>query len=129
MWLAALFLAPAALRPFCAFMCHQRPERSFFIATTQVPVCARCTGLYAGAALAVPAALLFAVPLPTHRARLIIAVAAFPTVATWILEAAGLVAFSNAARFVAALPLGLAAAWLVLAVAGGRDHRLPRSSV
>jgi uncharacterized membrane protein len=29
-------------------LCHQIPERSFFVAGHQFAVCARCTGLYAG---------------------------------------------------------------------------------
>lgn len=28
--------------------CHRKPERSFFWKGRQFPVCARCTGLYAG---------------------------------------------------------------------------------
>jgi uncharacterized membrane protein len=31
-----------------SYVCHQIPERSFFIAGHQFAVCARCTGLYAG---------------------------------------------------------------------------------
>jgi uncharacterized membrane protein len=31
-------------------LCHQRPERSFHLWSVQLPVCARCTGIYAGAA-------------------------------------------------------------------------------
>lgn len=31
-----------------AFMCHQRPERSFFIRGKQLPLCARCTGILIG---------------------------------------------------------------------------------
>ena len=31
-----------------AFMCHQKPERSFFINGKQFPLCARCTGILAG---------------------------------------------------------------------------------
>ena len=27
------------------FVCHQKPERSFFIKEYQFPVCARCTGI------------------------------------------------------------------------------------
>lgn len=30
------------------FMCHQRPDRSFFYKGRQFPVCARCTGLGVG---------------------------------------------------------------------------------
>jgi uncharacterized membrane protein len=35
-----------------SFLCHQIPERSFHIAGKQFAVCSRCTGLYAGFALA-----------------------------------------------------------------------------
>src|SRR5262245_8437487 len=35
-----------------SLICHQRPERSFQLLATTMPVCARCTGIYAGAALA-----------------------------------------------------------------------------
>jgi uncharacterized membrane protein len=31
-----------------AFMCHQRPERSFFFKGKQFPLCARCTGILIG---------------------------------------------------------------------------------
>ena len=128
-WGAGLFLTPAALWRIGAIISHQRPERSFFIAAMQMPVCARCTGLYVGAALAVPLALLVASPLPGQRARWIFAAAALPTAITWTLEAGGALAFSNAARFAAALPWGAVAAWLVLAVLGEPDHQLRRSSV
>lgn len=33
------------------YICHQKPERSFFIKGHQFPVCARCTGFYAGLAV------------------------------------------------------------------------------
>ena len=37
-------------------VCHQRPERSFHPGGVQMPVCARCFGLYLGAGLGVLAA-------------------------------------------------------------------------
>lgn len=41
------FLAGILYQAF-SHICHQQPERSFFIAGQQFAVCARCTGLYAG---------------------------------------------------------------------------------
>ena len=115
-WVAALFLVPSALMPVGALICHQRPERTFFVDGRQVPVCARCTGLYAGAGFAVPLALMAAASIASNRARMIALVASLPTVITWSLEFGGVAHFSNAIRFAAALPLGAAAAWLVLGV-------------
>jgi uncharacterized membrane protein len=116
LWVAALLLAPEWLFPLCGFICHQRPERSFFLEGSQLPICARCSGLYAGAAAAAPFALFIASPLNTSRARLIALAAALPTAITWTLELLRVAPFSNMTRFVAALPLGFAAAWLVLSV-------------
>lgn len=112
-WAAALLVIPATLEPFCGVICHQRPERSFFIGGSQLPVCARCTGLYLGAALAFPIGLLAPAP-AARRARWILAVTALPTAVTWMLEVAGVAPFSNIVRCAAALPLGAVAAWLVL---------------
>lgn len=75
-------------------------------------------GLYVGAALAAPLALLIATRLSARRGRMALALAALPTALTWTLEFTGIAPFSNSVRFVAALPLGGAAAWLVLAVIG-----------
>jgi uncharacterized membrane protein len=30
------------------FWCHRKPERSFFFRGKQFPICARCTGIFAG---------------------------------------------------------------------------------
>lgn len=32
----------------CGYLCHQIPERSFFLAGYQFPLCYRCTGLLLG---------------------------------------------------------------------------------
>jgi uncharacterized membrane protein len=39
-----------ALRRALALICHQRPERSFWLFGAPVAVCARCLGIYLGAA-------------------------------------------------------------------------------
>src|SRR4029453_5406976 len=40
----------AVVYGLCAFICHQIPERSFHLAGFQLPVCARCLGIYVGVA-------------------------------------------------------------------------------
>jgi uncharacterized membrane protein len=42
----------AAIYKAFSFVCHQIPERSFHLAEHQFGVCSRCTGLYAGFAVA-----------------------------------------------------------------------------
>ena len=107
-------LAAAGVYSAGARVCHQRPERCFHVHGRPMPVCARCTGLYASAALAAPVALFWASRLSSRRARLLAATAALPTLITWGIEIAGLAHPSNTARAIAALPLGFAAAWLVI---------------
>ena len=119
-WAVLVFAAPGILFPVGQFICHQRPERSFFIGGQQLPVCARCTGLYLGAALAIPFGLAAAVVASTRHNRRIIIVAALPTLITWTLEFAGIMPFSNAVRFACALPLGFTASWLVLSITDNR---------
>lgn len=126
LWAAAILLAPAALtssHPHLAaigaaiyaaggFICHQRPERSFHLAGVQMPVCARCTGLYLSAAIGAPLALAAAAIRIGGVSTLV--VVALPTAITWTAEMLGLAHPSNMARALAALPLGFAAAWLVI---------------
>src|SRR5258706_9778238 len=107
-------LAAAGVYSAGARVCHQRPDRCFSIHGWPLPGCARCTGLYASSALAAPLALLWASRLSSRRARILAAIAALPTLITWGIEIAGLAHPSNAVRAIAALPLGFAAAWLVI---------------
>lgn len=118
LWLTMILVAPAAAFAAGHYICHQRPERSFFLHGRQLPVCARCTGLYAGAALAAPIAIVLGAALSRNGARWLLGALALPTAITWSLEFVAGVPFSNVARFVAALPLGFAAAWLVLGEIG-----------
>lgn len=110
-------------------ICHQRPERSFHLAGVQLPVCARCVGLYASGALGALVAWRGA-RRPAARHRTLLLAAAAPTALTWTIEAAGLAGFSNTARALAALPLGAAAGWVFVEMLrydfqlnGEVDHR------
>ena len=90
-----------------AWICHQRPDRSFHLWTMQMPVCARCTGIYVGAAIAT---------LTTYvaRGRALLVAAALPTVLTLAFEWATGIAPSNVLRALAGVPLGAALVWLAL---------------
>jgi hypothetical protein len=116
-------------------ICHQRPERSFFLWAHQMPVCARCAGIYAGAALAAIIATWMA-PLkgrpttdgegrPTTDAvgrrfsaatrwRVLLSVAALPAAISLVYEWTTGRMPSHWTRAATGLPLGAAVAWLVL---------------
>jgi uncharacterized membrane protein len=138
-WLVLLATAPTAALgaplsaltyAFGSLVCHQRPDRSFHLAAAQVPVCARCFGLYLGAAAGALAAFMHcavvrrtpAVPTRTHL-RLMLVASSVPTAVTWGLEALGLWQPTNVLRFAAALPLGIAVAVTVNYVECARPQR------
>lgn len=133
-WAVAIVLAPwlaAAAGPvggvvyaFGSVICHQLPDRSFHLAGVQLPVCARCAGLYAGAAGGV---LLWALrsrgreqTWPRGHALAVLAVASVPTALTAASAAAGLGDPDNLWRATLALPLGMVGGAMVGAAAS--DH-------
>jgi uncharacterized membrane protein len=122
--LAALAVArPGALSFVFAYsvyalghvVCHQLPERSFHVGATPLPVCARCTGIYLGAAIAVAAPRVDVsramARLATPRAMLV--AAAVPTAATLVFEWTTGVMPAHWVRAVAGAPLGAAVAWII----------------
>jgi uncharacterized membrane protein len=123
LWLAVILTAPfGATLPYVIgkAICHQRPERSFWIAGAPMPVCARCTGLYASAAfgsvLALAAARVSMQPRRpglSRRVRLALAVAAVPTAITLVVEWLHLASPSPLVRAAAAVPIGAAVGWIV----------------
>jgi uncharacterized membrane protein len=146
LWVAAVIVAPlASASPVPAvaraavlvygagaFVCHQRPERSFHIHGRQLAVCARCTGLYVSALAGGLLALAFGVAaLSPSRARMWLAIAAVPTLLTVSLELAGVAYPSNTTRMLSALPLGAVAGWIVVAVLHPmrrtEQHQAPRT--
>jgi hypothetical protein len=103
-------------------VCHQRLDRSFHLWSAQMPVCARCTGIYAGAAIAAATLLIrtraragFMSPIlpDADTVRRILAAAALPTLATLILEWTTWMMPSNTVRALAGIPLGAAVAWVI----------------
>ncbi|MEO8260775.1 MAG: DUF2085 domain-containing protein [Acidobacteriota bacterium] len=152
-WPVALLLAPAAAaRPYASgstgyafalavyaagsLICHQRPERSFHLAGVPLPVCARCLGIYLGAALvsvlvAVLGSGIVAIrpatsyppllsgSLPDLTAggdstrRTVLLISALPIAATLLVEWTTGHTPGNWTRAASGVPLGGAIAWLV----------------
>ena len=92
------------------FVCHQRPERSFHLWAAQLPVCARCTGIYVGAAATALAGRAVA-RAATHRLSrplVTLMVAAAPALATLVYEWTTGQTPSNGIRAASGVALGAA---------------------
>jgi uncharacterized membrane protein len=104
-----------------SLVCHQLPERSYHLWTAQMPVCARCAGIYAGAVIGIIARV-FRTGTVGARTRIvgprtILALAAIPTLVTLVAEWATGDMPRHAIRAAAGVPIGLVVAWLVVAAA------------
>lgn len=106
-----------------AVVCHQAPVRSFHLDGVRMPVCARCSGLYLGAAAGMlgwwPARRRPAGTRLLARPVRALAVVAVPTVVTWVAAVLGYWDPGNVARALAALPLGAVVGAVVTATVSG----------
>jgi uncharacterized membrane protein len=108
----------AAIYVAAATVCHQKPDRSFHTHDVKWPVCGRCAGLYLAAPIGAVAALALRGQFRRRRDLTALALAASPTAVTFFAEHAGVLDVSTLVRFVAALPLGAALAWVIVRTAG-----------
>ena len=99
--------AAFSLQHAFALICHQRPDRSFWMFGAPLAVCARCLGIYLGTAIG-----LLLRTLRLVATQLLIAATAL-NVADWMAEAAGLHGNWIVARFILGLSLGAAGAMLI----------------
>jgi uncharacterized membrane protein len=111
-----------------ALVCHQRPERSFHVAGAQMPVCARCVGVYASCAAGVILAWTRRRSLSSTATRFILMIGAMPIALTVGLEWIGAIETSNVARFFTGLPFGFAAGVVSIASLRTSGGRTPTDS-
>ena len=130
-WIALLVTAPvmpgwagATVYGFGSLICHQISERSFHLFGFQLPVCARCLGIYVGISCGAIYVWIRArtregiLSIAPRTARRLAVLAAVPTLATVALETAGMWFPSNLTRAFAGLPFG---GLVALVVTSSRD--------
>jgi uncharacterized membrane protein len=107
-------IAGAIYRGF-SVLCHQRPDRSYFIDGHEFGVCSRCTGIYFGFALTLLAyPLVRSLRTTTTPARKWLLLAALPLVIDFSLTFFGLWENTHTSRLVTGLLLGSVAVFYVM---------------
>jgi uncharacterized membrane protein len=139
-WVALIVVTPllpgwagAFVYGLGSFICHQLPERSFHLAGFQLPVCARCLGIYIGVSAGAAYVWMRArneslLPMRARDVRRLAAIAAMPTLLTVALEMMGLWYPSNNTRALAGVPLGVLVG-VVVTSALARAERGPGDAV
>lgn len=121
---APVLRAAAVVYALGSFICHQRPERSFRFSGVQVPVCARCEGLYLAAPFGMVGLMAVRrryrqVVASRHTWRQVVIVASSLTILTLAWEWMTGEMTSHAVRAIAGAVLGAAVAATVTAVVAG----------
>lgn len=94
-----------------AFMCHQIPERSFFIKGKQLPLCARCTGIFVGYILGIILACVVG-----YRKLLLISLLIIPMLIDGGIQLIFKKESNNIRRFVTGILGGIGIIYLLLAI-------------
>jgi uncharacterized membrane protein len=145
-WVLAIVAAPvlaaggtssisSPIYGFFGLICHQMPERSFFIFGNQMAVCSRCFGVYTGLAAGLTAYPLWRAidniePLP----RFWLFAAMLPIGIDWSLGVLGIWANTFASRYITGAILGIACATYIVPAAVEivklrfQRRRVPRES-
>ena len=103
------WLAPALYAP----VCHQQPDRCLQLSGVTQAVCARCTGLYLGAAAGLIACGWLLTAWDRRLSWRWLAVAFLPSLIDFMLPKVGLPGLDNLPRLLLALPAGFVAARLL----------------
>jgi Predicted membrane protein (DUF2085) len=115
------YLAATAVYLAGSVICHQQAHRSFHLAGVQLPVCARCFGIYCAAPfgallgwwLAGDRRRAWRLAPGDPRWRVVLVAAAMPTAGTVIAEWASGTMVPGPVRFAAGVPIGFAVAWFL----------------
>lgn len=126
LWVLMILAAPLArangfagfsspLYHFFSYICHQKPERSFFVAGEQFGVCSRCFGVYFGLLAGVAVYPLWRPineiePLP----RFWLFLSLIPIGIDWSLTIFGIWENTHLSRFITGLILGVACATFIV---------------
>jgi uncharacterized membrane protein len=113
-----LYAAAAAAYGVGALVCHQLPARSFHPWAAQMPVCARCTGIYVGAAIASLIALAATPRAAPRVTRVAILAAVAPAALTLVYEWWSGQTPANWIRAASGVPIGAMVTALVVAATG-----------
>jgi uncharacterized membrane protein len=117
-----VYLFAVAVYHMGAVVCHQLPARSFWLWGVQMPVCARCTGIYTGAALVSVFSIVAVPSIGDAAARRALILASLPTVATLGYEWTTGDMPANWLRALAGLAIGGAIVVVLAGVGRARGH-------
>ena len=101
----------------CKYLCHQKPERSFFYKEKQFPVCSRCTGIVIGAAAGFVLASL-------TQPNLIFVLGFIPLIIDGTTQYYGLRTSNNTLRFVTGLLCGFSIPFVVFKTESGENEQV-----